>query len=73
MLRRQHKKAYLLVIQTIQSFLSRNKPTESIAKAIQVLAIQVPHRPQQIQVWNHYNLGALFNKEQLELLRPYVH
>ena len=67
MLRRQHKKAYLLVIQTIQSFLSRNKPTESIAKAI-----QVPHQPQQIQVCNHY-LDALFNKEQVELLHPYVH
>ena len=26
-----------------------NKHTESIAKAI-----QVPHRPQQIQIWNHF-------------------
>ena len=41
-----------------------NKHTESIAKAI-----QVPHRPQQIEICNHY-FGTLFNKEQLELLRP---
>ena len=39
-----------------------NKHTESIAKAI-----QVPHRPQEIEICNHY-FGALFNKEQLELL-----
>ena len=36
----------------------------SIAKAI-----QVPHRPQQIQICNHY-FGALLNEEQLELLCP---
>ena len=36
-----------------------NKHTESIAKAI-----QVPHRPQQIEICNHY-FGALLNKEQL--------
>ena len=37
---------------------------ESIAKAI-----QVPHRPQQIQICNHY-FGAFKNKEQVELLCP---
>ena len=41
-----------------------NKHTESIAKAI-----QVPQRPQQIEICNHY-LGAFFNKEQLELRCP---
>ena len=40
-----------------------NKHTESIAKAI-----QVPHRPQQIQICNNY-FSALFNMEQLESLR----
>ena len=35
---------------------SYNKHTESIAKAI-----QVPHRPQQIQICNHY-FTALFEK-----------
>ena len=35
----------------------KNKHTESIAKAI-----QVPHRPQQIEICNHY-FGALFNKK----------
>ena len=44
----------------------QNKHTESIAKAK-----QVPHRPQQIEICNHY-FGALFNKEQLELLRPLI-
>ena len=34
----------------------KNKRTESIAKAI-----QVPHRPQQIQISNHY-VGVLFNE-----------
>ena len=34
-----------------------NKHTESIAKAI-----QVPHRPQQIQICNHY-FGALFYRQ----------
>ena len=43
-----------------------NKHTESIAKAI-----QVPHRPHQIEICNHY-FGALFNKEHLELLRPLI-
>ena len=43
-----------------------NKHTESIAKAI-----QVPNRPQQIENCNHY-FGALFNKEQLELIRPLI-
>ena len=42
-----------------------NKHTESTTKAI-----QVPHRPQQIQIWNHY-FGAVFDKEQLELLLPF--
>ena len=41
-----------------------DKHTVSIAKAI-----QVPHRPQQIPICNH-NFGALFNKEQQELLYP---
>ena len=41
-----------------------NKHTGSIAKAI-----QNPHRPQQIEICNHY-FGALFNEEQLELLCP---
>ena len=41
-----------------------NKHTESIAKAI-----QVPHRPQQIQICNHHSV-ALFNKEELQLLHP---
>ena len=46
----------------------KNKHTErSIAKAI-----QVPHRPQQTEICNHY-FGALLNKEQLELLLPYIH
>ena len=48
-------------------WLYQNKHTVSIAKAI-----QVPHRPQQIPICNHY-FGALFNKEQLELLCPWTH
>ena len=43
-----------------------NKHTESIAKAI-----QVPHRPQQIEICEHY-FDARFNKEQLKLLRPLI-
>ena len=35
-----------------------NKHTESIAKAI-----QVPHRPQQIQICNHY-FGALLYRQE---------
>ena len=37
-----------------------------LLKAIQVLAIQVPHRPQQIQICNHYFV-AHFHKEQLQM------
>ena len=47
-------------------YVRENKHTESIAKAI-----QVPHRPQQIEICNHY-FGALFDKEHLELLRPLI-
>ena len=35
-----------------------NKHTESIA-----IAIQVPHRPQQIQICNHY-FGSLINSQE---------
>ena len=49
-----------------QKQITINKHTESIAKAI-----QVPHRPQQIEICKHY-FGALFNEEQLELLRPLI-
>ena len=41
----------------------------SILKVLQK-AIQVPHQPPLIQICNHY-FAARFNKEQLELLRPW--
>ena len=44
-------------IRNICCIWNKNKHTESIAKAI-----QVPHRPQQIQICNHY-VGAFFKKK----------
>ena len=45
--------------------MEQNKKKTSILRVL-LKAIQVPHRPQQIQICNHY-FTAHFHKEQLQL------